>query len=215
MVPGFILIIGMGHFHCIFLPLFLTICMYRELINLQRDRDKEMKIASKFFKIMTWYYMILSIFYFYFAYFNIRLLTLSPNSTILLFLINYYRIISFTLYTAGLIMFVLSLQNGYYDYQYKIFAWVHLAIMLTIMCSVCFAANINYGMIWFSLPAFLIIINDIGAYLFGVTFGKTPLISVSPKKTWEGFLGGFFCTLVIGLIVFYNERVDSKCNGEV
>jgi CDP-diglyceride synthetase len=70
-------------------------------------------------------------------------------------------------------------------------------------------------MIWLVLSGFLIIINDAGAYLFGITLGKTPLISVSPKKTWEGFLGGFFCTFVIGLIVFFNNRVDSKCNGEI
>nr|GMD65880.1 TMV resistance protein N-like [Ipomoea batatas] len=41
----------------------------------------------------------------------------------------------------------------------------------------------NSGM--FLLPASLIVINDIAAYLVGFFFGRTPLIKLSPKKTWE------------------------------
>ena len=43
-------------------------------------------------------------------------------------------------------------------------------------------------------------------YLFhwnstGMTFGKTPLFKLSPKKTVEGFVGGLFCTLIFGVLV--------------
>ena len=42
---------------------------------------------------------------------------------------------------------------------------------------------------------------DTFAYLFGVRFGKTKIMpSVSPKKSWEGFAGGFFFTFVVYLI---------------
>ena len=42
---------------------------------------------------------------------------------------------------------------------------------------------------------------DTFAYLFGVRFGKTKIMpSVSPKKSWEGFAGGFFFTLIVSLI---------------
>jgi len=30
--------------------------------------------------------------------------------------------------------------------------------------------------------------------------GKTPLIKLSPKKTWEGFIGGAVCTFVWAFI---------------
>ena len=45
------------------------------------------------------------------------------------------------------------------------------------------------GMIWFILPIMMVITNDIMAYMFGFTMGRTPLIQLSPKKTWEGFIG--------------------------
>ena len=42
---------------------------------------------------------------------------------------------------------------------------------------------------------------DTFAYLFGVRFGKTKIMpSVSPKKSWEGFAGGFFFTIIVSLI---------------
>ena len=36
----------------------------------------------------------------------------------------------------------------------------------------------------------MVVINDVMAYMFGFFFGRTPLIQLSPKKTWEGFIGG-------------------------
>ena len=55
------------------------------------------------------------------------------------------------------------------------------------------------GMIWFCMSHLLIIFNDINSYIFGVLFGKTPLIKLSPKKTVEGFLGGIFGTTIIAV----------------
>ncbi|MGN6354175.1 MAG: phosphatidate cytidylyltransferase, partial [Parafilimonas sp.] len=49
------------------------------------------------------------------------------------------------------------------------------------------------------LPLVLIItlwINDTMAYLVGSAVGKTPLTSISPKKTWEGTIGGVVLAVV-------------------
>jgi phosphatidate cytidylyltransferase len=44
--------------------------------------------------------------------------------------------------------------------------------------------------------------NDTGAYLFGVKFGKKRLFERhSPKKSWEGFLGGIFTGLLIASLL--------------
>jgi phosphatidate cytidylyltransferase len=51
---------------------------------------------------------------------------------------------------------------------------------------------------------FSIWINDTMAYLVGSFIGKTPLSSVSPKKTREGTIGGIvLCVIVISLIGYF------------
>jgi phosphatidate cytidylyltransferase len=67
--------------------------------------------------------------------------------------------------------------------------------------------NIFEGFIWLILPTSMVITNDIFAYLCGITFGRTPLIQISPKKTWEGFLGAWFFTVLwgIGLTHFLSQ----------
>ena len=57
----------------------------------------------------------------------------------------------------------------------------------------------------FALLIFIFVwINDTFAYLTGITFGKHPLFQrISPKKSWEGFWGGFFFVALSSLIVSY------------
>jgi len=61
---------------------------------------------------------------------------------------------------------------------------------------------IGYKTPYLLLAIFLLIwINDTGAYLFGCTFGKHKLFErISPKKTWEGFFGGFITTTLSAVL---------------
>lgn len=44
--------------------------------------------------------------------------------------------------------------------------------------------------------------NDTGAYLVGVKFGKHRLFERhSPKKSWEGFFGGMFTSVMVSLVL--------------
>ena len=55
-------------------------------------------------------------------------------------------------------------------------------------------------------------INDTMAYLVGSFIGKTPLSKISPRKTWEGTIGGIIlCITVAGLVahfIFYSWPVN-------
>lgn len=59
----------------------------------------------------------------------------------------------------------------------------------------------------FSYIATLVILvgcNDTFAYVFGVLFGKHPLApQISPKKTWEGFIGGLVFAAIGSALAFY------------
>jgi len=57
---------------------------------------------------------------------------------------------------------------------------------------------------WIPL-AFLLMLwaNDTGAYLIGKSFGRHKLFErISPKKTWEGFAGGWIAAILVGIIIF-------------
>lgn len=54
------------------------------------------------------------------------------------------------------------------------------------------------------LVIFSIWINDTMAYLVGSFIGKTPLSKISPKKTWEGTLGGIMLSIAaITIFIYY------------
>ena len=47
-------------------------------------------------------------------------------------------------------------------------------------------------------------VNDTMAYLIGSLIGKTPLTKISPKKTWEGTIGGIiFAVATMGAVGYY------------
>jgi phosphatidate cytidylyltransferase len=96
-------------------------------------------------------------------------------------------------------------------------------------------SNVFQGLIWFFIPCGLVVCNDVFAYIFGASlggldctpssivdgsnsgffFGRTPLIRLSPKKTWEGFIGGAVSTLVFAVLatgVLQVSYCDNPCS---
>ena len=105
--------------------------------------------------------------------------------------------------------------------QFSLFAWTHVALLCVVTQSYLIIQNMFEGLIWFIMPIMMVIINDIMAYMFGFAMGRTPLIQVriknntqekifqtffvqlSPKKTWEGFIGGGLATVVMSIGLSY------------
>ena len=61
----------------------------------------------------------------------------------------------------------------------------------------------DHGSFPIILGVFLLVwTNDTFAYISGNLFGKHKLIErISPNKTWEGFFGGFFITILVGYLI--------------
>ena len=76
-----------------------------------------------------------------------------------------------------------------------------MALYLIVVQSHFIMNNVFEGMIWFFLPAAMVITNDIFAYVCGITFGRTQLIKLSPKKTVEGFVGAWIMTVLFAIFL--------------
>ncbi|CAG07795.1 unnamed protein product [Tetraodon nigroviridis] len=155
------------------------------------------------FRTLSWYFLICVNYFFYGETLADYFGALVQREEPLQFLSRYHRFISFALYLAGFCMFVLSLVKKHYRLQFYMFAWTHVTLLIVVTQSHLVIQNLFEGMIWFIVPISIVICNDITAYLFGFFFGRTPLIKLSPKKTWEGFIGGFFSTVVFGFLLAY------------
>lgn len=60
----------------------------------------------------------------------------------------------------------------------------------------------NYHWSILLIPFIMAYCSDTGAYFVGVFFGKHKMCpTISPKKTWEGFLGGVLIA-VVGMLIF-------------
>ncbi|WP_416440209.1 phosphatidate cytidylyltransferase [Phnomibacter sp. MR] len=74
---------------------------------------------------------------------------------------------------------------------------------------------IDFG---FTYPILLIAsiwINDTMAYIVGSMIGKTPLSKISPKKTWEGTIGGALLAVVVVTGVAFWLKADWKITAAI
>ncbi|KAI9783821.1 MAG: hypothetical protein M1839_003157 [Geoglossum umbratile] len=186
-----------GHLYVIAIVTAVQIVSFKEVIAIANVPSRARRL--KFTKSLNWYFLATTMYFLYgesvIYYFKHIILV----DIVLLPLATHHRFISFMLYIFGFVFFVASLQKGHYRFQFTQFAWTHMALYLIVVQAHFIMNNIFEGMIWFFLPVSLVITNDIFAYVVGITFGRTQLIKLSPKKTVEGFVGAWICTVVFGV----------------
>lgn len=199
MISGFGGLIWLGPLALIFITLAIQVKCFQEIISIGYAVYRIHGLP--WFRSLSWYFLITSNYFFYgenmVDYFGVLL----NRANFLRPLITYHRFISFSLYIVGFVLFVLSLVKKYYMKQFSLFAWTHVTLLIVVTQSYLIMQNLFEGLIWFIVPVSMIICNDVMAYVFGFFFGKTPLIKLSPKKTWEGFVGGGFATVIFGCLL--------------
>lgn len=174
------------------LILFIQICSFKEVVSVALIK-KRMTRLSKYL-----------IFHFFIAA-NIFLLHKSIISifgkTIPIRCNRFCTLMGFCFYTTGFCIFTYSLRKKSLKKQFYVFGVTHLTTIL--LCKAVQAAiqNLERGKFWVVFPAALVISNDISAYVVGKLIGRRPLLKISPKKTIEGFVGGFIGTGVLGIMI--------------
>lgn len=86
-------------------------------------------------------------------------------------------------------------------------ALMYIAIPLSINISLVMTPDGDYSG-WMLLAFFIIIwVSDIGAYVFGMAlgqkYGSKLFPSISPKKSWIGFWGGFALAVAASLTMYF------------
>lgn len=203
MIGGFALIVYMGHLYITAMVVVIQIFMAKELFNLLRKAHEDRHLPG--FRLLNWHFFFTAMLFVYGRILSQRLVnTVTSDKFSYQFvssLIKYHMVICYFLYIAGFMWFILTLKKKMYKYQFGQYAWTHMILIVVFTQSSFTVANIFEGIFWFLLPATLIVINDIFAYIFGFFFGRTPLIKLSPKKTWEGFIGASVTTMISAFVL--------------
>jgi len=126
-------------------------------------------------------------------------------------------VIGWSLFWVGLIAFVLSELLLAKKINPRL--WAHSSLgLIYISLSWGFMMNFYVNLFVFDphwlIPVILIVsiwINDTMAYVVGSFIGKTPFSSISPKKTWEGTIGGaILAVLAVTLVGWYVFGIQAK-----
>jgi phosphatidate cytidylyltransferase len=75
------------------------------------------------------------------------------------------------------------MKAGQYRYQMNNLAWTLLTIVLVVVQMQTIIQNLFAGLIWFTLPMLLVVVNDTGAYFELVVRAPSPLRSPENRCT--------------------------------
>lgn len=97
-------------------------------------------------------------------------------------------------------------EKGYATSPYLFIPVFYIAFPFALTNLIAFDPNGNYeGKVILSL-FILLWASDVGAYIFGLSFGQKNghklFPSLSPKKSWEGFFGGLLTSLLTSYILY-------------
>lgn len=192
MAYTFLALVAMGIVVVLPVILLIKMMMFYEVLRINLKERKE-KHSSLVFQVIPYYFLAVTVVVI--TLFNLRE-PLQEDFPIMRSAFNSFGLVVFLLYMMGFVLFVLSLRKGMYRYQIGVFAWMAMTLIFIVVQGSLQTTNMVRGMIWFLLPISCVVHNDIWAYACGKSFGRTPLLRLSPKKTLEGFIGAWIMTTI-------------------
>ena len=104
------------------------------------------------------------------------------------------------IYESNLLWKKIKLKDPKYNYPIP---QTYVILSMSTLILIPFYFSNSYDPFPILLIFILIWISDTMSYFFGSYFGNTKMrIRVSPNKTWEGFIGGFLCSLIFSIVSF-------------
>lgn len=92
--------------------------------------------------------------------------------------------------------------HAFQNLAFSIYALFYFTLPFTLLCYFPYMTSGEWQPEIIFFPFVLVWINDTFAYLFGSQFGKHKLFPrISPKKSWEGAIGGGVTTIAVGLLL--------------
>lgn len=90
-------------------------------------------------------------------------------------------------------------ENPLHNWAYFIMGQIMIALPFSLLNFILYIEDYSPLIL---LAVFVTVwVNDTGAYLFGITLGKHRMFErISPKKSWEGFVGGALTALLSGYV---------------
>jgi phosphatidate cytidylyltransferase len=129
---------------------------------------------------------------------------------VLLFICSFlyaYNLVSFPVYPVyGLYVLLVLIaelfrkkKNPVNNWAYFLLGQVYIALPFSLLNFILFISGFQPILL---MAVFITLwVNDTGAYVTGMLFGKHKMFErISPKKTWEGFIGGAFFALLSGYV---------------
>jgi len=208
MIAFFTLVLNSDHTIIALFVIALQTLAFKEILGVRYIAAKEKQLPG--FRTLNWFFLLITLFFVYGKPALLHLPVSLPGFAMLI--TKYHMLISFVLYCIGFVTFILTLQKGLYKYQFGQFTWTIMTLLMVVVQSNFIIKNLFEGIIWVLLPIAIIVCNDIFAYFSGFFFGrkfiKRPFISLSPNKTWEGFIGATFWTILFAC--FFSDFLATK-----
>ena len=113
-----------------------------------------------------------------------------------------------------LVLLFISIYEWYLmtkNTMYKLLGIIFLII--SFYSSYLLRMEMDLDYIYFTLVLSICILTDIGGYIFGKIIQGPKLTKISPKKTYAGAIGGYFCSIaIISLVFTYVDKISEVLN---